>query len=194
MPKLILLNGPPRSGKDECAKMLFSKQIGTRSVPFPHWFRMSQPIKDAIRVTWNMTEQEQAFYEKNKEAPQRAFNGKSYRQVQISFSEDWMKQQFGPRVFGELALTRLRKSIASVFVCSDCGFAEEVEPLFLMFEKKDTVILRLTRPGYSFKGDSRSYISIPGVTTLHIQNDGSLNMLLENVEAVTRMWLDDKAE
>lgn len=190
MPKLLLLNGPPRSGKDECAKHLYSKPLTKgQNMMFPHWFRMSQPIKDAIRVTWGLTEAEVKELEKSKDAPNKRFGGKSYRQAQISFSEDWMKKQFGPRIFGELALARLRKSIATLFICSDSGFAEEVYPLLEMFDKQDILIVKLHRPGYSFEGDSRSYIRIPGVKEVNIYNDGPLAMLLHQVEEVARIWV-----
>jgi len=193
MAKLILLNGPPRSGKDECAKMLYTKKLGNPSIPFPHWFRMSQPIKDAVRATWGMTEAEQAAFEKNKDVPQRAFGGKSYRQVQISFSEDWMKPQFGPRIFGEIAKITIRRSIADVFVCSDCGFEEEVEALFDVFDKKDILIVKLHRPGFTFEGDSRRYIRIAGIREVHVQNDSTLSHLLAQVETLVKVWLDGDA-
>jgi hypothetical protein len=195
MPKLILLNGPPRSGKDECAKHLFKLPLTKhRAGMFPHWFRMSQPIKDAVKVMWDMTSEEVALLEKHKEKEQKGFAGKSYRQVQISLSEDWMKQQFGPRIFGELALRRIKKSIAEVFVCSDCGFPEEVVPLFEMFSKDDILLVKLHRPGYTFAGDSRSYIRIPGVREVHVQNDSTLGHLTMQVETLVRAWVNGEAE
>lgn len=194
MPKLILLNGAPRSGKDECAKHLYKLTLGPPSIPFPHWFRMSQPIKDAIRATWGWTEAEQAAYEKQKDKPFPELGGKSYRQLQIAFSEDFLKVQCGPRIFGEIALRHLRRSIANVFVCSDSGFAEEVMPLLNMFDKHDILLMKLHRPGYTFAGDSRDYIRIPGVREVHVQNDSALSHLTSQVETLVKAWLNGDAD
>jgi len=180
---LILFNGPPGSGKDECARHMYKRTT-------VHWFRYSQPIKDGIRAMFALTEAEYADAEKKKDEPSKMFFGKTFREVQISFSEQWAKVFFSNQIFGHLALRRVKKSISTVFVCSDSGFATEVEPFFQHFHKDDVLLIKLHRPGKSFSADSRNYIDLPGVMTIKLNNDASLNTLFENVDMIVTPWLD----
>ena len=117
--KLVILNGPPRSGKDECAKYLYRQNVAQYvdagvGATFPHWFRMSRPLKDGLRAFFGFTEAEMAELEKHKDKPHALLFDKSWRDVQISLSEQWAKPFFGDEVFGEIALRTLQKSIARV--------------------------------------------------------------------------------
>lgn len=182
--RLILFNGPPYAGKDECAKYLYSKRHGT------HWFRLSQPLKDGVKATFNLTDAEQAALEAKKDQPSPILMGKTYREVQISMSEDWCKPFFGKSIFGQIALRRIQRSIAKLFVCSDSGFVEEVLPLLTHFKKEEVLLVYLHRKGRDFSNDSRSYIRLDGIKTVTLENNGSLALLHDVLDGVIDGWIE----
>lgn len=165
--KMIFLNGPPSSGKDEGAKIINRNFQGTRM------HKMSRPMKVYLPEIFNLSKEEAKYLEENKEEPQGRFGGKSWRQVQISFSEDWMKPMFGDDVFGRIALKHLiRPTGTTTTIISDCGFVEELLPLVRFFKYQNCLMIHLHRDGCTFEGDSRSYVDLSeyGVETLELHN------------------------
>lgn len=179
---LILLNGPPRSGKDEGAAYLYSKYNA-------HWFRMSQPIKDALRAMFHMTEAQYKECEAKKDTKMEYLFDLSFREAQIAFSEVFAKEVFGITVFGHLAARRVAQSVSRMFVCSDSGFAQEAHPFVQLVGAKNVLVVRLHRRGCDFSHDSRSYINIDGATNIDLENNGSLTMYRENLDGVVNGWL-----
>lgn len=185
-PWLILLNGPPRSGKDTLAARL--KGWGAVDM------KMSRPLKDgwAGLMGWGDQERERAEHTKD-----RAFSAGlpgsplSYRQAQIDLSERFLKPLYGPDVFGRIAAWHLEALLAGrappLVTVSDSGFAAEIEPLLSMIPPQRTVLFRLNRPGCDFKGDSRSYLDLThlGVHQIDLMNCHSIDDLERNaVEAL----------
>ncbi len=179
---LILLNGPPRSGKDEGAAFLYRKYNA-------HWFRMSQPIKDALRAMFNMTEAQDKMCEEKKDTKMEFLFDLSFREAQIAFSEVFAKEVFGISVFGHLAARKVAQSVSKLFVCSDSGFAQEAHPFIQLVGAKNVLVVRLHRRGCDFSRDSRSYINIDGATNIDLENNGSLALYHENLQGVVKSWL-----
>jgi hypothetical protein len=182
--KLILLNGCPRCGKDTAADYLVHS-LGA------HAFKFSRPIKDAIKAAFQLSDVEVDVLEATKSKPTELFSDMSYRDIQISFSEDWLKPKLGQDIFGRLAARSLAKTIKmypnnQLFVSSDSGFAAEAEPVIDLFGRENTLLIRVYRDGFSFEGDSRSYIDLPGVTRVSVTNNGSV---LEYQDAVRELVL-----
>lgn len=187
MPKhLILLNGPPSSGKDTAAAFIY--QITDRA----SLFKLSQPLKDAVRAFFDLTPGEIVHYEQEpqKSTPCARFHGLSYRQAQIELSEQHAKVIYNCHVFGQLAVDRIQRSSAQVFICSDSGFDYEAEPLIKYFRPEYTLLLRLHRDGCTFAGDSRSLIHLTGVRTLDIMNNGRREDLYALLRTVVPAWLE----
>ena len=96
MSKIILLNGPPSSGKDTAAKFIrqwYNNDEISNIFNRCTLDRMSMPIKRAFAGTMNLPITEDGEvqpFESDKEAVIPQF-GISYRQWQISFSEDFLK-------------------------------------------------------------------------------------------------------
>lgn len=179
---LILLNGPPRSGKDEGAAYLYKKYNA-------HWFRMSQPIKDALRAMFNMTEAQYKECEAKKDTRMEFLFDLSFREAQIAFSEVFAKEVFGITVFGKLAARRVAQSVSKMFVCSDSGFQQEAHPFIQLVGAKNVLVIRLHRTGCDFSQDSRSYINIDGATNIDLDNNASLARYHENLDGVVHGWL-----
>lgn len=181
--KLILFNGPPRSGKDTAAAHVWTKYIHAMH------FKMSQPLKDSVKAFFNLSAADAQVAERNKDLPLDMFFGNTYRDVQISLSEHWGKEQFGIRVFGHLAVRNIRRSPSTLFVCSDTGFVDEIVPLIEFFGGENILLVKLHRQGCNFSNDSRSYINIPNVRTLQLYNNDNIANLYEQLDAVIDAWL-----
>ena len=182
--KMILFNGPRHSGKDTAADYVWSEYLNTMR------FKLSGPIKAAIAAMFELTPTQIHYLEAIKTEPTDLLFGRSYVDTQIHFSEMWAKEFFGVRVFGNLAARKVSQSASSLFVCSDSGFDYETLPLLKHIGTSNTLLLKLRRTGKSFDGDSRNYIDLPGVTTIWLDNDGSVVDFHNNIKTVIDAWLD----
>lgn len=171
--KVLLLNGPPRSGKDTIAEIL---KAWNPSGVFLEKFAM--PMKRVCPQIYSIPLKiwrEELDTPDNKDKPSKLLLGATPRKVQIDLSEKYLKPLHGPNVFGQLCLRRIRQaSVGSseLVVISDSGFREEAEVLVKEFGADNVELWRISRPGCTFEGDSRSYIDLDdlGVETYEIPN------------------------
>src|SRR5258708_6354333 len=138
MGKIILLNGPPSSGKDTAAKHI-RKWCEEVYIGYPRWHcmldRMSLPIKRAFAGTMGLPITEDGIvepWESKKEEIIPEYRV-SYRQWQIDFSEKFLKT-YRSSIFGDLLALRISrrfmKGIANLVVVPDCGFAVEIKVMY----------------------------------------------------------------
>lgn len=180
--KIILLNGPPRSGKDttfEIINAMWTKW--TEDIPYHEKF--SRPIKEAFAaVTQTRLD---GFvnheWEHRKEQVIPTF-GVSYRRWQIDFSEKFMKPLYGRDIFARLMVDRLKKLHPdSIVVISDCGFQNEYNVLRHHLHHARIFLFRLIRTGTSFDGDSRETVFTHGRgafdSECNLLNDGTIQDL-----------------
>lgn len=148
MIKTIIMNGPPRSGKDRAAKFLCYK-YGWNHMEFKHQLFVETCERFGVSLDWFMEN-----YDMNKDEQQAELEGMSKRQALIDTSENNIKLSKGKDYFGVCSANNL---IVGVNVFSDGGFVEELTPIV---EKSDSVIIvQIYRPGCSFDNDSRNYIN-----------------------------------
>lgn len=202
MGKIILLNGPPSSGKDTAAKHIRQWLNDTERKEESNWRclldRMSMPIKRAFAGTMGLPITEDGIvepWESKKEEPIPEF-GVSYRQWQIDFSERFLKT-YNNRIFGFLAASRIerrfQKGIANLMVIPDCGFSIEIEVFYNWkdWNRDDILLVRCHRPGFTFEGDSREYVKAPpGSFVFDPFNNSTKASFLEQIEAGVRCWLE----
>lgn len=158
MKKVIILNGPPGVGKDTIAKELsfwFNSQVISMKEPMFAIVRDILGHDTFIQFMLKYNDRDQ------KEKPQYFLGGKSPRQIMIWISEEVIKPVFGDRHFGNLAAEKVDKMQGCKIVFSDGGFPSEIIPLIEYGH--DVHLVRLHREGYSFEGDSRNYIRLPGL-------------------------------
>ena len=162
--KVLVLNGPPSSGKDTIAKAIknyaIQKGLGIHNVVLE---KFATPLKRVYPALLNKTNLIELEHLKDEE-----FYGveRAIRKLQIGISEDVMKPLFGKDIFAKLLVDRikhLRKD--NLCVISDCGFNEEWRYLYYRCAKENILTVRLTRNGLNFLGDSREYIIPPGERT-----------------------------
>jgi hypothetical protein len=199
MGKIILLNGPPSSGKDTAAKFVcqhfrennYGNGIGLR----PLIDRMSMPIKRAFAGTMGLPITEDGIvepWESRKEEVIHEF-GVSYRQWQIAFSEKFLKG-YREEIFGRLLVARIKrrfeKGIANLIVVPDCGFSIEIDVLYEEFEREDILLVRCHRDGFTFQRDSRSYVRAPKGCAVGDLMNSDKDAYLALVERVVKTWLE----
>lgn len=186
-PKIILLNGPPRCGKDTAAEFLLANIIGSRHLKF------AEPLKRAVPAMYGLKPRQwKDLYENHKDEPTPALLGLSPRQAMISASEDWMKPLHGEDVFGKIAARSVRFGMpAGTVVVSDCGFDSEVVPMVDSFGAKNLLIIAIKRKGKSFANDSRGYIAKPAkAKRVVVNNNGSKDNFELDVLGAAMDWLE----
>ncbi|AEZ65076.1 putative ATP-binding protein [Aeromonas phage phiAS7] len=165
---VIILNGPPGSGKDTLAKLLVEsyKKRGVNAQVFEFkdiMFKIAKLVSGASDELWD-----EMYARDQKELPQAFLGGLSARQFMIRISEEWMKPLFGAGILGQLAFKAVKESGCDLAIFSDGGFPDEVAP----FERPD-IHLHIMRlyPSWdsSFDGDSRNYLFNTGLRASNIK-------------------------
>lgn len=179
------------SGKDHGAEVL-CKYFYSIGLP-AHHKEFKKALFKAVKSAYGIDEEQwKLLYTRtSKEQPSEflIYNGEpiSPRQAMINMSENVMKPLFGSDVFGKAAAFDLLEGF-NVF--SDGGFEEEIEPLINEVGKSNILIIKISRDGCTFEGDSRNYIDVDGVRSVELHNEGDETfeeLLIEIVED----WLDE---
>ena len=177
---IIILNGPPGSGKDAIAGWI--TKLNYEHIHFKsRLFDVAIALSGVDETDWFERYNDREL----KETPWDKINGMSQRELMIHVSENVIKKIHGSGIFG----TELAHEIQSDqnYVVSDGGFAEEIQTLAdAVRETHDLFVVRINRPGYTFDGDSRRYVypsELEGVKGFEIVNyedrvaDVTLNLL-----------------
>jgi hypothetical protein len=202
MGKIILLNGPPSSGKDTAAKHIRQMLVNTTKIGPDGAYhmrialdRMSMPIKRAFAGTMGLPIDADGNcqpWESKKEEIIPEF-GISYRQWHIDFSEQFLKK-YDETIFGTMLSMRIERrfthGIANLIVVPDCGFKVEIDVIYANFDPKDILLVRCHRPGFTFQGDSRSYVRAPHGCAVFDPMNALLPEYLTQIEAGVRCWLE----
>jgi hypothetical protein len=186
--KIIFFNGPPRAGKDTLVKGLLSKFPTAQNIKF------STPLKSALPIFFGLSDKQISLLEQDKDTPKNYFLGKSWREVQISLSEDWAKLIFGKRVFGNITKNIIENdSDANMFLISDSGFQEEAGTIVEYFGKENCLLIRLKREGTNFDNDSRSYWeNIFDIKEITLYNDKSIEAGINKAQEIIIRWIERK--
>lgn len=204
-PIVVFVNGPPRSGKDTAGTIIGDLMHGRRvldsNAPRCKVLKMAEPLKcgthalfaalrgellhevttDGGYVFEDAPAFDDAAYEPEKDKPSPDFFGATARACYIAVAEKLLKPTFGQSFFGKLLARRIA-SMSGVLVVTDSGFAIEAEPVRDAVGDGNCALVRMRRSGCSFVGDSRSYITLPGVRTVDIDNDGTTDDLRKLLE------------
>jgi len=191
---IILLNGPPRSGKDTAAEFI-TLMVGNSKVQH---IKMSRPMKAALRLIFGFTMAEVRELEENKDqgnGPE--FADLSYREMQIKLFEH-LKETYGPEVLGRIFIRHDRHTMKRHTVVSDAGLTVEIEPIVEAYPYKDIGLIQIRRPGCNFDNDIREYIgphkSIGNFEV--VENKYDLELFQAQIKRVLVKWelLDDKRD
>jgi hypothetical protein len=182
-PKLVILNCPPRSGKDATGEYLVNTK-NCVSLSF------KQRLINITLAIYGINPFEWAErYETMKEVPWDKLDGLSQRQALIKTSEEVIKPNYGKDFFGLALLQEFQKASrvmeeVDYFIVTDGGFVEELEPLI----GNDVVILQwdadFSGTVTNFDNDSRDWVSVDGIPTYRLKrNSGTIEEYAEYVFA-----------
>lgn len=181
--KIIIFNAPPGAGKDTAVKSL-SWLYEDYKIMCVH-NKMSEQLKAGVHALFGLYFSP-IYYDDPKHAHEKdekivALFGMSPREAYISLSEDYLKPKFGPDVFGQMALNKIKKQKADVHAFSDGGFVPEWVPLVDHVGARNVLVVEIhsTRDGVrlGFGSDSRAYIGselqslYPDITYRKIYNE-----------------------
>lgn len=207
--RVILLNGPPSSGKDLSAIILRNMLIDradSASLPYrPEIMKFADPLKMAAHTLLNIPHSCE-YYEKEfgnawKDTEGVEFFGKTPRSEYIALSETYAKVRHGDDIFGRILARRiqLHKGIGT-FIVPDSGFYQEAIPIIKYVGLDNLCLIQLSRNGTSFAGDSRGYIGAalkeqyPGLRTIDIPNDNDKSFLTAMLKGVMGRFMKYNAE
>jgi hypothetical protein len=200
--KVLFLNGPPRCGKDTVGEMLSLFSSTVRVVKFAHLLKVAThalfaALQDRLPFTCAERPDPDAYgkilasgyYESSKDRPHADFMGQTPREAYIAVSEMLCKPFLGPHIFGHLLAARMQRQDRpdTVWVVTDCGFAEELRPILNLYDPDKCVLVRITRQGCTFAGDSRRYIDPHevGLRMMTLDNSGELHQLRDKVRQLS---------
>jgi len=171
MQKIVILNCPPRGGKDTIAEGIIK-----RSPDFGMASFKGKLIEIALMVSGiPLEEWEHRYNSENKELPWSKLGGLSQRNYLIKISEDWVKPVHGKRYFGDRVLEYIQRNSKNNFIIPDGGFEEEVLPLKEGLTPNSLLILQWGREGCTFEYDSRDFITdFPEITRRVRDNNTSI--------------------
>lgn len=184
----VVLNGPPGCGKDTIANLIVkgsdfrkhqfkdalyahtAKHFEIDLDKFIH-FASDRVLKDSESLA--------------------GLGGRTPRQALIHVSEEIYKPRYGNDYFGKVEVNRVETLCGHMdgdvnVIYPDGGFADELLCIDSCYD--GVVIIRLHRDGFSFEGDSRSYIHLPD-TDKRTSFDVHLtdNNILDGVEEVLHL-------
>jgi hypothetical protein len=185
--KIVIFNGPPRSGKDTCAEFLATGMY-YRSM------KLAAPLKLATHALYGLWPIPDNYFEKTKDDANPEFMGLSPRQAYIKVSEELVKPILGDDWWARVLVNRIKAEDTDRIVLSDCGFTQELEVLAEAFGPESLLLFRLHREGCDFSKDSRSYM-YPGesIAQIDVYNNRTLADLKADVMSGFDVWSKARA-
>ncbi len=158
----LIFNAPPRSGKDTLGRLIPHYLPGAvrhdcfkEALYDATYVRLEQAFKEFTPRHWWGSAEYDALKDDSDAllALTDGFEGTA-RECLIHVSEDIIKPRYGDGYFGEVMADKLRTGWT---VITDGGFGPELEPVYKASDY--CIVVRLSRDGFDFSGDSRNYIA-----------------------------------
>ncbi len=179
---IVLLNGPPGSGKDTAAKFIVKHLARTVH------YKLSRPLKSAVNSIFDISPEVVKHFDAEKEVSSPHLLGSTYREAQISVYH-MLSAKYGENVLARLFIRYLKKYDASKhIVVSDCGRTGEAQTLIAHFGNDNVSRIKLYRSGCNFDDDIREYVKINLERDTAIDNKFDLHIFEMQVKRVLTRW------
>lgn len=160
----ILLNGPPRAGKDTAVEAL-APLLGEEA----EVLKFTQPVKDYTHRQAGLDCRHDA-YEEQKDAPLREFGGRTPRQAYIETSAR-LKAEHGPDIVCRMFVEAIKNSPARIILNPDCGDDMEAEHVAEALGYDSVLVVRIHRDGHDFSQDCRTWVRGTRFATVDVHNE-----------------------
>lgn len=182
--KIILLNAPPRCGKDTLALAL-KQAFGASIVSYGEF------PKNGAHAQFGMVGIHPKAFEDTKDEPNADFMGLTPRQAYIDHAQKWMKPEYGPDIYARLMVQNLTKARTLITVVPDLGFQEEVDCLIPLYGIENMMVIQINRAEYTYARfkDSRDYVDNRGCKFMEVENpEGRADLMINEVLPIVREW------
>lgn len=154
MTKILLINGPPRSGKDTAGDMV-ANLTGATVYKFATALKhgahaLFYGMHGDLSPTTCAHAMHAAAFEQDKDKPLERFFGLTPREAYIALSEVFCKPLFGTAFFGTVLAAQIAADAPALAVITDSGFVPEAEELCTQFGRENVAVLQLYRRGHHF--------------------------------------------
>ena len=149
-PKIVLLNAPPRSGKDTLLYGLHNHFDNATIKSYAAYPKKGTHASLGIDCDYT-------YYEGLKDTPLPEFFGDTPRQAYIKHAEQYMKPLYGNDVYARIMANVLGEHTPDLTLIADLGFQEEYDALLPVYGAANILIIYLHREGYTYEryNDSR---------------------------------------
>ncbi len=195
--KIILLDGPTGSGRRTAARRIVNYlniKLLKAFVCRPSHYRLEDPIVSAAHVLFGVP-QSLAYYEKEVDPDWQRKNQKEFFGDQPANVYEQLTSVIGKDIGRVLARRIEIDKQANTGVISDIESIDDLIPLVLKFGARNVLHIRVTRPGYNFVGDSRTYLDVRShpvtkeVKSVELPNPADLELFRILTQGVVKGWL-----
>lgn len=186
---IIILNGPPKSGKDTIANYLEKNGYGVMYFNRRDFKDRIEEIS-AVMLADKWDEFKHRYNDRTlKETPWKEINYLTPRQFYIELSENFCKPMFGYDYFGKATLGTMRPF--ENFILAGSGFPDEIYPL-LKAGNQRVCIVRLHKEGCTFEGDSRRYLEPKDLTFSDVETPEfiDIDVIDDDVETTVKNMME----
>lgn len=182
--KVIVLNGPPRAGKDTA---IASLQTVFKDAEVFQFFR---PIKELLHRSLGL-DVSYDHYEELKDVVLPEFGGLTPRRAYIE-EGDRLQREYGDHILTEIYFDALAGCKAPILITT-CGMDSEGVTLAQMFGVDNTLFLRIHMEGKSFENDSRSWVHSDHLNIQDVHNVvGRVDDYQAKVAELARAFMDPR--
>ena len=179
--KIILLNGPPNSGKDTIADYIAENHYYSKMQFKSRLYEIGAKILGSDLSEYTYYCSKRGTKDREYMLSKWGWQG-TPRDHLIWVSEEVIKPLFGKDYFGKYLAEQLGMSFNDGAVISDSGFLAELLPIlnedyFSLEEYVEVHVVQLTKDGCTFEGDSRSYLD-----KRHVSLYVKINPQFHNIE------------
>lgn len=166
--KIVLLNGPPRSGKSTCAHLLQNHFGADRCAVIGFTLH----LKNMVHAIYGLPRDTDAeAFDGIKDTSNPQFLGLSPRQAYILWTEK-LKEIHGKDFFGRMFLRAAEQQRCDIVIVPDAGYLDEPAAVAERIGEENMILARIDRAGTSFNNDNRSRLDLShiGVADVDVFN------------------------